>query len=1396
MNPQYTHDILKVVVAQICQNIGWHSIQTTPLELVVDILDKYLKEIAVSTHRYAELYNRTVPNLDDVGLAYKDLNVNLTDLNEYVSYVDPVPCAIKVPKYPVPKDSHLNFLKPGSREVLTRPIHVNEYLPPMQPPDEEEEIQNLPNDPDDKSLIAVEIENDVEIGEAMDASNLNASTEELSPNLFKKPTDFMHMDSVTPKRLRAFEEGRPTREISSVMMTTSGFISPAREGKLPESKAPAIVQERKPTPPPIVPVTSALPVSGIDGKFDKKPKKKPIDKERKKEKPVKELFKAETIPVTLPTTPAPAVPTTAPPSSVEKPIKQLLQPTIPTTPSVLKEPLAHESSSLVTVSPSFMNDPKYLNPNLIKSEPQTNPLPIHQLSGIVPLDKKTPKIRKKKQQDSMNPIVGNIPPVMASPTFPPISPKSKAIKKPLTKKQMEKQLFQQLQQQQLLNFASPGMNMMLSNELALMEMFKQRNKNLPPGAILSPDIFSQLSPKSMHENVVGGKLTAEPDKSKLNIFKKISKVKDESAASTSSSALITAPSVSLPPQSVQQVPAAMKNDVIIIDDDDQPPPATSFSQQLQSLSPPMKKQKLSKSASKHYQQQQMLDMPLNMSFPGKNYPPFGDIRNMSAMNLSMDELTPPKIQSSVPKTPDVRMPFPSPTSQWHPSPQQQQDINNLYFGLHDSAEKKLRKPKKERKRKEEKNKFVAELIQPMTLVAQQQQQQKLLQEKLLSQLKTSAAVAAAVSGDRKSPLPSFLQQPQPGSSKDFSMFPMFPLPSGPGLIPNTALFSQLAQLNRPQFNLPAGFGMPPMNPMDFMRLATPRMKKGASEFESMNTPATLASAPSSSTTPLSIEIDKPSCNVAPLVPPSLRLDDSPNKMAFLESASSTSTKNLRENPRPISLSPSPPPPPSQQPIPVAKTPPRPSSSPKPQIQPPMDMEITPIKQQHPQFPQEIIEHPKLVEHSPVELDTSGAHDDSMETTGTALETTAAPKSPSKIKSEKRKDKEHKKEKKDKEGKIKKKKDKKDKNKVKEREKEKDKERFEKEKSHLQSIDGVPAIPLVKKEKKEKKDKDKIKKEKKEKRREKERAAAAALFAASETSNNLSINSESKDFSDSSAGSVPKLTLKLGGPSASSSPASTVQSDNPKKYPYEDYPQSAGPTYKLENIYSAETKREPSPELARISALVTRPPKQKPSSKNKKDDLNVSSDNLDTSSELNSPSIPSSSSTQPTSSSTSSAAPTTNPTPNINPSNVQSSTPSSSSGMTSPKASTAQQSPIATPGRGRPRIYPVGSDGKIRNPNKEKSSKEKDSSKIPLTTSVKDADGNEVWICPACGRVDDGTPMIGCDGCDAWYHWVCVGIQVPPDANEDWYCRVCIGKKQETQSSEKKKKRKKKDKKDH
>lgn len=36
--------------------------------------------------------------------------------------------------------------------------------------------------------------------------------------------------------------------------------------------------------------------------------------------------------------------------------------------------------------------------------------------------------------------------------------------------------------------------------------------------------------------------------------------------------------------------------------------------------------------------------------------------------------------------------------------------------------------------------------------------------------------------------------------------------------------------------------------------------------------------------------------------------------------------------------------------------------------------------------------------------------------------------------------------------------------------------------------------------------------------------------------------------------------------------------------------------------------------------------------------------------------------------------------------------------------------------------------------------------------IRDEWGNQIWICPGCNKPDDGSPMIGCDDCDDWYHW--------------------------------------------
>lgn len=74
---------------------------------------------------------RTEPNLDDIGFTFKEMGITIQDLSDFTSNVEPIPFPNAIPKLPIPTDHHLNFLKPGSNEILSRPVHVFEHLPPM-----------------------------------------------------------------------------------------------------------------------------------------------------------------------------------------------------------------------------------------------------------------------------------------------------------------------------------------------------------------------------------------------------------------------------------------------------------------------------------------------------------------------------------------------------------------------------------------------------------------------------------------------------------------------------------------------------------------------------------------------------------------------------------------------------------------------------------------------------------------------------------------------------------------------------------------------------------------------------------------------------------------------------------------------------------------------------------------------------------------------------------------------------------------------------------------------------------------------------------------------------------------------------------------------------------------
>ncbi|CAG9823175.1 unnamed protein product [Phaedon cochleariae] len=305
MSSEYARDHCKIAVGKILQTLGWHSINSTPLEVLTDIMSSYIQQISKLTNDYTNEFGQTEANLDHLGLAFQEMGINLSDLEEYVTYVNFTPGPHPAPKFPIPKENHLNFLKPGSKEVVTRPVHIPEHLPPMFPLLEGTEVKN----------------------EEIDIVKEEIPEEPTNTTPFKKPADVASPEFRKPKK--DDEGSRPTREISSVMMTTSGFLSPAREGKLPEAKAPLPPPPPPPPPAPEPPPVVEPPALGTAPAAP--PKKKA---ERRKEKLSKELFKPlpEDKPVKKPASmkdPTRPKKHTLPPSVSLSPIPLLVPPNAP-----------------------------------------------------------------------------------------------------------------------------------------------------------------------------------------------------------------------------------------------------------------------------------------------------------------------------------------------------------------------------------------------------------------------------------------------------------------------------------------------------------------------------------------------------------------------------------------------------------------------------------------------------------------------------------------------------------------------------------------------------------------------------------------------------------------------------------------------------------------------------------------------------------------------------------------------------------------------------------------------------------------------------------------------------------------------------------------------------------
>jgi hypothetical protein len=217
----------------------------------VDVLYRYILKIGETSRAYAELYGRSAPNLLDLAQTFQRLGVRVADLEEFAAHFE-LAAARPLPRYPAPARDELNFMKPGSREVLHRPMHIPDHLPPMYPEMEEEEEEGGSNGISSNGGGRVTPSASADGAEEGGGGSLQSTP---GAGRGRKEGGAAGGGGGGSDQPGGGSEESSTflREISSVMMTSSGFLSPCREGKMADSKTPHIVpepEEKRPAPPP------------------------------------------------------------------------------------------------------------------------------------------------------------------------------------------------------------------------------------------------------------------------------------------------------------------------------------------------------------------------------------------------------------------------------------------------------------------------------------------------------------------------------------------------------------------------------------------------------------------------------------------------------------------------------------------------------------------------------------------------------------------------------------------------------------------------------------------------------------------------------------------------------------------------------------------------------------------------------------------------------------------------------------------------------------------------------------------------------------------------------------------------------------------------------------------
>lgn len=84
MADDFSRQIARVVASQIAEATGFDACQDSAIEVLGDLLLRYLSTLCSSSHSYAELAGRSQSNLSDLLLALEDLGVSPEELHQHM----------------------------------------------------------------------------------------------------------------------------------------------------------------------------------------------------------------------------------------------------------------------------------------------------------------------------------------------------------------------------------------------------------------------------------------------------------------------------------------------------------------------------------------------------------------------------------------------------------------------------------------------------------------------------------------------------------------------------------------------------------------------------------------------------------------------------------------------------------------------------------------------------------------------------------------------------------------------------------------------------------------------------------------------------------------------------------------------------------------------------------------------------------------------------------------------------------------------------------------------------------------------------------------------------------------------------------------------------------------